>query len=462
MDEKCIAGIKRVTGIARLDGAIARIAGAAVADGLCEAVLLKGSIARGDADEFSDIDLYLVVSPQNRGTVMERRERYLAAYGDIVFIEDVDFGLPQKVAIFSDALHVDLYVAEPAQIGSLDPMIAVNDTAGLFKDVTPTRADVTDEELCRHFSSAIYCLVEASSAYGRKNDAWAAKIMSDAVGELSVLMRSLYDRRYAFLGLKKINEVVPAEDYQLLEDVYAGLGRGDFLGAAQVILNVLDAFLANAGDGLAAKLDARFLTWAKESLGTLLFAERDNVVIAEVPITSPRTYEEFCEWLKSDPVVAVAHAEADDAAPRIPWWPDHEIVPGTKSPEELRVWLEGRLDAERLPLEGVSQTRLWAMRYNIETNLGIDGSELEFVAFRILETERNAPYLAEGECVRVGIFEPRILMELTTGYLETTSNRLFDEYVVERGISEKDLAEKNYRLLNYLFHLRNLEDPDWK
>ena len=274
MDERRIADIEHVTGIARLDEAIARIAGTAVADGLCEAVLLKGSIARGDADEFSDIDLYLVVSPQNRGTVMERCERYLAAYGDIVFIEDVDFGLPQKLGIFSDALHVDLYVAGPAQIGSLDPMVAVYDPAGLFKDVAPTRVDVTDEELCRHFSSAIYCLVEASSAYGRKNDAWAAKIVSDAVGELSVLMRSLYDQRYAFLGLKKINEVIPAEDYQLLEGIYASLGRGDFSEAAQAILNALDAFLANADADLASKLDTRFLSWAKESLGTTLFARR--------------------------------------------------------------------------------------------------------------------------------------------------------------------------------------------
>ena len=453
---------KRITGIARLDEAIARIADAAVADGLCEAVLLKGSIARGDADEFSDIDLYLVVSPQNRDTVLARREKYLAAYGDIVFLEDVDFGLPQKVAIFPDALHVDLYVAEPEQVGSLDLVVAIYDPAGLFTNVTSTRADVTDEELCRHFSSVLYCLVEASGAYGRRNDAWAAKIMSDAVGELSVLVRSLYDRRYAFLGLKKINEVIPAEDYQLLEAIYASLGRGDFLEAAQAILNVLDAFLVNADDGLAAKLDARFLTWAKESLGTLLFAKCDNVLSMDVPITSPRTYEEFCEGLKSDPVVAVANAELDDAAPRIPWWPDHEIVPGTKSPEELRVWLEGHLDVERMPLEKVSQTRLWAMRYIIETQLGIDGSELEFVAYRILDTERNAPYLEEGKCVRVGFFEPRILMELTTGYLETTSNRLFDEYVVERGVSEKDLAEENYRLLDYLLHLRNLEDPGWE
>lgn len=290
---------KRITGIARLDVAIARIAGAAVADGLCEAVLLKGSIARGDADEFSDIDLYLVVSPQNRDAVLERREKYLSAYGDVVFVEDVDFGLPQKVAIFSDALHVDLYVAEPKQVGSLDPVVAAYDPASLFADVTPTRAGVTDEALSRHFSSALYCLVEASSAYGRGNDAWAAKIMSDAVGELSVLVRSLYDRRYAFLGLKKINEVIPAEDYRLLEDVYASLGCGNFPGAAQTILGVLDAFLANADNGLAPKLDARFLTWAREGLGALLFAERGNVLSVDAPITSPRTYEEFCEGLDS-------------------------------------------------------------------------------------------------------------------------------------------------------------------
>lgn len=451
---------KHVTGIARLDEAIERIAGAAVADGLCEAILLKGSIARGDADEFSDVDLYLVVSPQNRDAVLERRERYLAAYGEIVFIEDVDFGLPQKVAIFSDALHVDLYVAEPGQVGSLDPIVAAYDPTGLFADVTPTRTDMTDEELCRHFSSVLYCLVEASSAYGRRNDAWAAKIMSDAVGELSVLVRSLCDRRYAFLGLKKINEAIPTEDYQLLEGIYASLGRSDFLEAARSILNIFDAFLANAGDYLAAKLDVHFLAWAKESLGVALFAKRDNVLIADVPITSPSTYEEFCA--ESGAPIAVVSAEVDDAAPPIPWWPDHKIVPGTKTPVEMRAWLEGHLDVEREPLEEVSQTRLWAIRHNIEAQLGIDGSDLDFISYRILPTERNAPYLMEGECVRVGIFEPRILMELTTGCLETTSNRLFDEYVVERGISEKDLTEKNYRLLDYLFHLRNLEDPGWE
>ncbi len=460
MDKGYAAGI---TGIARLDEAIARIVGAAVADGLCEAALLRGSIARGDADEFSDIDLYLVVSPQNRDAVLGRREKYLAAYGDVVFVEDVDFGLPQKVAIFSDALHVDLYVAEPQQVGSLDPVVAVYDPAGRFGSVSPARPDVTDEELCRHFSSVLYCLVEASSAYGRRNNAWAAKIMSDAVGELSVLVRSLYDRCYAFLGLKKLNEVVPAEDYRLFEDVYACVGRGDFPEAARTVLNVLDAFLANADEGLAPHLDTRFLAWAKRSLGTLLFAERKSVLVADVPITSPRTYEEFRASLEDGTVIGTAFVEADEEAPRIPWWPDHKIVPGTKTPAELRAWLEGHLDLEPEPLEGVSQTRLWAMRHNIETGLGIDGSDLEFVAYRILPTERNAPYLEDVPQNCVGEPEPAIaLMELRTGFVDLQCPRLFHEYVVARGVSQEDLTEKTVNLQDYLFHLRSLEDPGWK
>ncbi|MBE5961231.1 MAG: hypothetical protein E7256_07570 [Lachnospiraceae bacterium] len=32
--------------------------------GLCEAILLKGSIGRGDDDEFSDVDMYLIVKEE--------------------------------------------------------------------------------------------------------------------------------------------------------------------------------------------------------------------------------------------------------------------------------------------------------------------------------------------------------------------------------------------------------------
>ena len=43
--------------------AITVISNHIIDDGLCDAIILKGSIGRGDDDEFSDVDMYLIVRP---------------------------------------------------------------------------------------------------------------------------------------------------------------------------------------------------------------------------------------------------------------------------------------------------------------------------------------------------------------------------------------------------------------
>lgn len=50
-----------------------------IEDNLCDAILLKGSIGRGDDDEYSDIDMYLIVSPENMDSVLQKRYEYLLA-----------------------------------------------------------------------------------------------------------------------------------------------------------------------------------------------------------------------------------------------------------------------------------------------------------------------------------------------------------------------------------------------
>ncbi len=44
-----------------------------IAEGLCDAIILKGSIGRGDDDEYSDVDLYLITKDENREKVMQQR-----------------------------------------------------------------------------------------------------------------------------------------------------------------------------------------------------------------------------------------------------------------------------------------------------------------------------------------------------------------------------------------------------
>lgn len=253
--------------------AIRAISSRVIADGLCDAVILKGSIGRGDDDAYSDVDMYLIVPPENMDAVLQKRPEYLSAYKEIIFLEDVDFGLPQKIAIYTDALHVDLYTARRDQIGHTDPIKIWYDPKGLFDNYAYHREDMEETEIAQYFSEVLYCFVEADTAYRRKNYAWTARIMSGAIAGAAFLLRYPYDRKYAFLGLKKINEIIPYEEYQLLEDAYACLARDSFDRSNDCLVRALEVFIAHADDSLKDKLDMRLFAWVKESLGSLLFPQ---------------------------------------------------------------------------------------------------------------------------------------------------------------------------------------------
>lgn len=251
--------------------AINAISKKVIDDKLCDAILLKGSIGRGDDDEYSDVDMYLIVSAENRDTVLKKRLEYLSAYKEIVYVEDVNFGLPQKVTIYVDSLHVDLYTATKEQIGHTDPIKVWYDPNGLFKNYTYHRDDVTEAEVAEYFKEVLYSFVEADTAYKRKNYAWTAKIMGNAIAMTAFLLRYHYDKKYAFLGLKKINEIIPAEQYQLLEDAYRYLGRDTFDRANDCLIRALEVFVEHSADSLKRKLDMRLFGWVKANLGGLLF-----------------------------------------------------------------------------------------------------------------------------------------------------------------------------------------------
>lgn len=242
-----------------------------VEDNLCDAILLKGSIGRGDDDEYSDVDMYLIVSPENKDAVLKKRMEYLLTYKSVVYSEDVDFGLPQKVVIYEDALHVDLYIAHKEQIEPTDPIKIVYDPKGLFEHYTYHRADVTEEKAAEYFREVLYSFVEADTAYKRKNYAWAAKIMGNAIAMTAFLLRYHYDKKYTFLGLKKINEIIPAEQYLLLEDAYGYLGKDSFDKSNECLIRALDVFIANSTKSLKSKLDMSLFDWIKANLGSLLF-----------------------------------------------------------------------------------------------------------------------------------------------------------------------------------------------
>lgn len=244
-----------------------------IQDNLCDAIILKGSIGRGDDDEYSDVDMYLIVSEANKAQVMAKRREYLSAYMDLVYLSEANFGLPQVIAIYENALHVDLYVATLEEMTHTDPVKVYYDPKGLFADDSCERGEVSQEEAAECFQDALYYFVEADSAYRRKNYAWTIHIMSGSIADAAILLRYSYDKKYAFLGLKKINQIIPREQYLLLEQAHGCLGIMEFQKANEYILQALDIFVESASEELRGKLNLKMYDWVRKSLGNLLFVE---------------------------------------------------------------------------------------------------------------------------------------------------------------------------------------------
>jgi predicted nucleotidyltransferase len=253
--------------------AIDIIGQAIIKDGLCNAIVLKGSIGRGDDDAFSDIDMYAIVSEDNYEAFMDRREMYLKTYKDIVFLTENDFGVKQMLAIYEDALHIDLYTTTMEQLDHSNPVKVYYDPNHLFDDYEVIPKIYTDEELVEIFNDSLYYFVEASSAYARGNYPWTAHILIGAISGCTKLLRNRYDKEYAFLGLKKINEILPADEYALIEEAFANLNKDGFQRANQYILKMFEIIIGDMNDSVRCACNRKFYEWCKKNVNVTLFSK---------------------------------------------------------------------------------------------------------------------------------------------------------------------------------------------
>lgn len=243
--------------------AIEQITSQAIADGLCRAAYLQGSIGRGEDDEFSDIDLYLVTQPEHIQQTFNRLHDYCLAYGPIILFEEVNFGLPQKVVLFEDGLHADIFVLSPEQIHGGDQIKIWHDPDGLLDGYRVQPREISDAFLAEVFSDALFAITEAEVALRRDNRAWATKLFADVISRAAVLLRYQYDPEHAFLGLKGFNRVIPEAKYRDFEEAFARLGAGDFQSVIGFIFEVLDGFVESCGDDTREGLNLGFYRWAK-------------------------------------------------------------------------------------------------------------------------------------------------------------------------------------------------------
>jgi predicted nucleotidyltransferase len=242
------------------------VAACQAAEGV-RAALLIGSYAKGKADRFSDLDLYLAATDAAHPGFVAGREAFLKQLGDLVFLESFD--RPDTAFyIFADGVEGELYLGRASQIRQTinEPYQVLLDKDGLLTEALPLAGPAlpTDqtETLRRQIFGFWHEVSHFVTALGRGQLWWAFGQLEALRGICVNLARLQYSFADAEVGDEpyfKVETVMPIERIAGLQAALCPMERGAMLQSAFVILRFYQELARDLSQthGLAypAKLD---------------------------------------------------------------------------------------------------------------------------------------------------------------------------------------------------------------
>lgn len=246
--------------------AVEKVQKAILKDPFADAIFLKGSIGRGDDDEYSDVDMYVLVSLDNKAKFLNKRLDYLKSYKPLLYYSHENFVTEQIVAIFEDGLHFDLYTVTKDTKLPKDEIKVLYDKNNVFKDYSSSIEPVSDETLIKIFDNISYDYTEIYAAYKRNNMLWVLRLLSHAMGDLTILIRSLFDSQYAMLGFKKINKIIPENLYNKLLNASNNINSTNFKEAYLQIIDLQKYYLKHCNLHIGKSVNMKLFDYVSKNV----------------------------------------------------------------------------------------------------------------------------------------------------------------------------------------------------
>jgi len=237
--------------------------------GLAEAVFLKGSIARGEDDDFSDVDMYAVVTSENFDTFLAKRIQYLEKYKRLIYWCEENFVAPQIVGVFEDALHFDLYTVKPNSIPQTDDIKIIFDKSGVLDSYKKSPLGVSSDYITKEIDEFAFILLEFDAAYARKDYIWAITLFHIQLSKTSLITRFIFDSDNAQLRLKRIHKVIPNLIYNEYVAILESATPTNILSAMKSLVLLTDKLMSQLPDEMQTKVNTEFFNMMKNKITVL-------------------------------------------------------------------------------------------------------------------------------------------------------------------------------------------------
>ena len=221
-----------------------RFVAAGLADERVVAAFLGGSYARGTADEYSDLDFYLITTDEAYDDFFAGREAFLRLLGDPVFLEDFHgYGFDMVCFIFSDGTEGELDLGRESHFHHIHggPYRVLLDKKGILAGAVFPWHEPAQAEQIERLRSLIYWFWHDLSHHFitsmARGQIWSAY---GALEELRLTCVDLARLQQNFQaeaeGYEKVEQAIPVEQLSPLQATFCPLEQGAMLQAALVIV----------------------------------------------------------------------------------------------------------------------------------------------------------------------------------------------------------------------------------
>lgn len=249
--------------------AINKILPFVIEDKAVQAVFLKGSIARDESDEFSDIDFYCMVKEEELDSFLIRRLDYMKQYKPLIFHQEVNFVGPQIVGVYNNGLHFDLYTVTYETLKRTDEIKVLYDPEDLLTQYKAEKLTIDENDLLENFNEISFVLLEFEVAYCRNDLIWASRLGSHIVGYLAIILRWLYDSDNAQLGLKRLYKKMDNNMLDRLSKAMDLLGPSSVLQGINQLIKIVDEVIEMLPKNISDRVNKKFFDFMVERIISL-------------------------------------------------------------------------------------------------------------------------------------------------------------------------------------------------
>lgn len=211
------------------------------ADPRVVAAFLGGSYAKGTADAYSDLDLYVIVADADYETFFAGRQAFVTQLGEPVFLENYDV-LRLVLFMFADGTEGELGIGRESDFLNIHggPYRVLLDKKGVLAGVVfpgyePPHADQI-ETLRRLIIWFWRDLSHFITALARGQWWWARGQLDELRRQCIDLARLRHDFTAPAAGYEKLDNMLPPEQLSPLQDTFCPMDRDSMLKAIRVII----------------------------------------------------------------------------------------------------------------------------------------------------------------------------------------------------------------------------------